>query len=128
MAFPALSALHQSPFFNTAHHNGANQFGFYLASSGSELYLGGTDRSKYSTSIEYHRVNPSTGFWQLTGASAKVGGAVAASNFQTIIDSGTTIMYGPPAAVKAVYAKVPGSAVFDSSAGTSIYRLYLAKS
>jgi cathepsin D len=48
-----------------------------------------------------------------------VGSSTAVSGFETIIDSGTTIMYGPPAAVKEVYAKVAGSAVFDSTNGAS---------
>ncbi|KAJ7854983.1 acid protease [Mycena olivaceomarginata] len=120
MAYPSLSQLHHSPVFNTLYSNGAvkaNRFGFYLAQSGSELYLGGIDTRKYSGKIETHSVNQAAGFWQLPGASAKVGKSVAVSGFQTVIDSGTTIMYGPPADVAKVYAKVPGSAVFDSNGG-----------
>ncbi|KAJ7146082.1 acid protease [Mycena epipterygia] len=120
LAFPAISNLHQDPFFNTANKEGtvaANQFGFFLASSGSELYLGGTNADKFSGAIEYHAVDISTGFWQVPGASAKVDGSTVVSAFETIIDSGTTIMYGPPAAVKEVYAKVPNSALYDSNNG-----------
>jgi len=91
--------------------------GFYLASSGSELYLGGTDEDLYSGSIEYHDVDTSTGFWQITGAKAFVGTTTANTGFETIIDSGTTIMYGPPAAVKTFYSKVAGSKVYDSANG-----------
>ena len=40
---------------------------------------------------------------------------------QTIIDSGTTIMYGPPADVKTVYDAVPGSKVYDSDNGLYSY-------
>ena len=43
------------------------------------------------------------------------------AKFQTIIDSGTTIMYGPPSAVKKLYAKVSGSGVYDSSEGYYYY-------
>jgi cathepsin D len=96
MAYPSLSQLHHSPVFNTEYSNGAvkaNRFGFYLAQSGSELYLGGIDTRKYSGKIETHSVNQAAGFWQLPGASAKVGKSVAVSGFQTVIDSGTTIMY-----------------------------------
>ncbi|KAJ7629983.1 aspartic peptidase domain-containing protein [Mycena polygramma] len=110
-------------FFNNAHEQGAvekNQFGFFLGSS-SSLYLGGTDTSKYSGSIEYHDVDQSQGFWQIPGAQATVGGVVAVSGFETVIDSGTTIMYCPPAAAKEVYAKVPGSTLFDSSNGFYSY-------
>ncbi|KAJ7701568.1 aspartic protease [Mycena rosella] len=120
LAFPAISNLNENPFFNTANGDGtvdANQFGFFLASSGSELFLGGSDDAKFSGSPEFHDVDSSTGFWQVTGAKAKVGSTAVVSGFDTIIDSGTTIMYGPPADVKKVYAKVKGSAVFDSTNG-----------
>ncbi|KAJ7724938.1 acid protease [Mycena maculata] len=124
LAFPAISNLHESPFFTTANTEGvvaANQFAFLLASSGSELYLGGADSTKYSGAIEFHDVDPSSGYWQVHGASAKVGASTASSGFETIIDSGTTIMYGPPAAVKEVYAKVSGAALFESEDGLYLY-------
>ncbi|KAJ2968031.1 hypothetical protein NUW54_g13335 [Trametes sanguinea] len=124
LAYPAISNLGESPFFNTAITQGAvpaGVFGFKLASSGSELYLGGTDSKLYTGSIEYHSVDRSTGFWQLSGASAYVGSKAAVSNFETIIDSGTTIMYGPPSAVKAFYQSVSGSKVYDSENGYYSY-------
>ncbi|KAJ7353337.1 acid protease [Mycena albidolilacea] len=120
LAFPAISNMKQNPFFNTANEQGVvqnNQFGFFLASKGSELFLGGTDTEKYTGDLEFHDVDSSSGFWQVTGANAKVGDAVAAKNFDTIIDSGTTIMYGPPAAVKKLYAAVDGSKLFDAENG-----------
>jgi cathepsin D len=120
LAFPAISNLNQNPFFNTAAEEGAvksSEFGFYLASSGSELFLGGTNSEHYSGDLEYHDVDTSTGFWQITGAKATVAGSSAVTGFETIIDSGTTIMYGPPASVKKVWAKVKGSKLFDSENG-----------
>ena len=96
-------------------------FGFYLASSGSELYLGGTNSDLYSGSLEFHDVDTSTGFWQIAGAKAYVNGKAVVTGFETIIDSGTTIMYGPPAAVKKLFASVKGSGVYDSSQGYYYY-------
>ncbi|KAI0823444.1 acid protease [Trametes gibbosa] len=124
LAYPAISNLNKPPFFNTAVSQGTvdeGVFGFKLASAGSELYLGGTNSDHFSGSIEYHPVDTSTGFWQITGAKAYVGSTAAVTGFETIIDSGTTIMYGPPAAVKKLYAKVSGSALFDSSNGYYSY-------
>ncbi|KAJ7700486.1 acid protease [Mycena rosella] len=124
LAFPAISNLNQNPFFVTANDAGsvdANQFGFYLASSGSELYLGGTNSDLYSGDIEFNSVDSSGGFWQATGAKAKVGSTSAVTGFQTIIDSGTTLMYGPPAAVKKLFAKVTGSKLYDSTNGYYSY-------
>ncbi|KAJ7752532.1 acid protease [Mycena olivaceomarginata] len=124
LAFPAISNLNKNPFFVNANHDGdvdANQFAFYLASSGSELYLGGTNSDLYTGEIEYNAVDSSSGFWQATGASAKVGGSTAVSGIQTIIDSGTTLMYGPAADVKKIFAKVAGSKVYDSTNGYYSY-------
>ncbi|RDX54914.1 acid protease [Lentinus brumalis] len=124
LAYPAISNLNANPYFNTAIEQGAVKegvFGFKLASTGSELYLGGTNDELYSGSIEYHDIDTSTGFWQLTGAKALVGGKAVVSNFETIIDSGTTIMYGPPAAVKTFYKAISGSAVYDSDQGYYSY-------
>lgn len=92
-------------------------FAFKLAKSNSELYLGGTDTSLYTGTIEYHPVQTSSGFWKLSGASAVVGSSTPATGFQTIIDSGTTIMYGPPSAVAAFYAAIPGSAKYNGNSG-----------
>ncbi|KAJ6588105.1 acid protease [Mycena capillaripes] len=124
LAFPAISNLNKNPFFVNANADGdvdANQFGFYLASSGSELFLGGTNEDLYTGDIEFNSVDSSGGFWQATGAKALVGSSSAVTGFQTIIDSGTTLMYGPPAAVKKVFAKVSGSKVFDSTNGYYSY-------
>lgn len=140
MAFPAISNLGENPFFNTAESQGSvagDLFGMFLASSGSELYLGGSDSAHFTGSIEYHTVDTSSGFWQITGAKAIVGSKTTNTGFETIIDSGTTIMfvpfsdkhptgnkadmkldrYGPPSAVKTFYASVSGSAVYDSTNG-----------
>ncbi|KAJ7135850.1 acid protease [Mycena epipterygia] len=124
LAFPAISNLNADPFFVTADAAGAvdaNQFSFFLASSGSELYLGGTDDAKFSGDIEFNSVDSSGGFWQATGAKVKVGSTSAVTGIDTIIDSGTTLMYGTPAAVKKLFAKVPGSALFDSTNGFYSY-------
>ncbi|KAI0630205.1 protease [Trametes polyzona] len=119
MAFPSLSNLRQSPFFNSAKSQGAVKngvFAFKLAKSGSELYLGGTDTSLYTGSIEYHGVTGS-GFWQIANAKLSLGSKSVQSNFQTIIDSGTTIIYGPPSQVANFYKSIPGSKVYDSKNG-----------
>ncbi|KIJ41128.1 hypothetical protein M422DRAFT_31981 [Sphaerobolus stellatus SS14] len=121
LAFPALSNLGANPYFNTAFSQGTasiNEFSFKLATTGSELYIGGANTAKYTGAIEFHAVSSSSqGFWQIAGASIKTGTATPVTGFQTIIDSGTTIMYGPPAAVKTFYAAVSGSKLFDSTNG-----------
>ncbi|KAI0356590.1 protease [Trametes cingulata] len=126
LAFPAISNLGENPFFLNAFAQKRlphNMFAMRLASSGnySELYLGGTHDSLYDGDIEYHNLSSANGFWQIGGAEVLVHGSSVFSNFQTVIDSGTTIMYGPPDAVKDVYAAVNGSRLYDKTNGYYSY-------
>jgi cathepsin D len=124
LAFPAISNLAQDPFFHTAVKQNSNlvpQFSFYLAKTGSELYLGGTNKALFTGAIEYHALSFPSGFWQIGGGSAFVGSTSAVSGFDAIIDSGTTIMYGPPTDVAKVYAKIPGSQLIDPTNGFYSY-------
>ncbi|PIL36809.1 transporter [Ganoderma sinense ZZ0214-1] len=126
LAYPQISNLGQNPFFTTAIAQGTTKqdvFAFKLARNGSELYVGGTNAAHYSGAIEYHNLSSHIGYWQIGGASAHVNGKTVGgiATFQTIIDSGTTIMYGPPADVKKVYAAVPGSKVYDEDQGLYSY-------
>ncbi|KAJ3966840.1 acid protease [Lentinula raphanica] len=120
LGFPSISNLQANPFFiNAVQHHAisAQEFSFYIATNNSELYIGGTNPEFYDGPIEYHAVDKSNGFWQVKHASISVGERIAYSDFDTIIDSGTTIMYGPPDMVKAIYDKVEGAEVFDSDEG-----------
>ncbi|THH23146.1 hypothetical protein EUX98_g8032 [Antrodiella citrinella] len=119
LAFPSISELRANPFAQNSYAQGGIPnpvFAFKLASAGSSLFLGGTDTSLYTGSVEYHSV-VGNGFWQASGAEALVNGEPVVSGFATIIDSGTTIMYGPPADVEQFYAAIPGSEVYDSDNG-----------
>ncbi|KAJ7689845.1 acid protease [Mycena rosella] len=118
LAFPALSSLNKNPFFTTANIEGAfgtNQFSFFLSSSGSELYLGGNNEDLYSGEIEFNSVDASNGFWEVPDGKIKVGRTTTISSISTIIDSGTTIIYGPAGGVKKLYAAIPGSKVHNAS-------------
>ncbi|KAF5382834.1 hypothetical protein D9757_007336 [Collybiopsis confluens] len=119
MAFISISNMSANPFFVTAGIQGAfqtNEFAFYLASSGSELDLGGVNPARYSGSIEFHDINPSTGLWLISGGSISRGGTVVSSGFDTIIDSGTTLTLGPQAVIDQFYSNIPGAA-YDSKTG-----------
>ncbi|KAM6502920.1 acid protease [Amanita muscaria] len=121
LAFPSLSFMQQTPFLSMAVSQGSiskNAFGLKLGHGGSELYLGGANRELFTGSVELHNLSSSRGFWQVGGASIKVNGQEAVvSDFDTIIDSGTTLIYGPPEAVRQVYAQIPGSALIDRTNG-----------
>ena len=124
MAFPSVSGIGKATFFLNAIRQRkvpSSTFSFYLAKSGSELHLGGTNPDLYSGSIEYHPVvdvtignKTETAFWQLGGAEIYVNGKNAKLSFQTIIDSGTSIMYGPTAQVKKIYEQIQGHKALPS--------------
>ncbi|KAI0755204.1 acid protease [Daedaleopsis nitida] len=120
LAFPAISNLNHNPFFFTAVDQGTAPeavFSFKLDQTGSELYIGGTNSALYTGAIEYHDVSSDSGFWQIGGASLLLNGKKVASGFDTIIDSGTTLMYATPSAAKTFWAGVKGSKVYDSEEG-----------
>lgn len=110
----------QSPYFQTAFAQKAipkNVFAFKLATQGSELFLGGTNSKLFKGAIEQHPVKTGIGFWQIAKGSIHQGGKAVVSGFETIIDSGTTIMYGPPDQVKKFYDSVPGAELYDENNG-----------
>ncbi|KIJ41078.1 hypothetical protein M422DRAFT_172860 [Sphaerobolus stellatus SS14] len=104
------------PFFNTMAKQGVvseKVFSFKIADEGSSLFLGGTDGDLYTGDIEYHKVDTLLGYWMTSGGQISVGDKPAVTGFHTIIDTGTTIMYGSPSAVKKFYAHIPGSKLAD---------------
>ncbi|KIY45392.1 acid protease [Fistulina hepatica ATCC 64428] len=124
MAFPAISNLRADPFLLTAKSEGSvanSTFGVKLATNGSALYLGGTDTSQYTGSIEFHAINTTTGFWQATGGSVSTSGKAVITDINTIIDTGTTLMYGPPTAVADFYKEIDGVEEYPDEAGLYVF-------
>jgi len=124
LAFPSLSKTGHDPFFTAANSQGAvqsNQFSFYLADENSELYLGGTNSDHYTGDFENYDVVKDKGYWTLGDASVSVNGQNVVTGAKTIIDSGTSIIYGPPAAVKELYGKVEGNGTYDEARGLYSY-------
>ena len=84
---------------------GANLFSFSLndsTSGGSELCWGCQNSMKYSGAFSWYPVSQQA-FWQIGGASIYTNGqATAATDQQTIIDTGTTLIY----AVRALLCRV----------------------
>ncbi|KAI9059506.1 acid protease [Trametes sanguinea] len=119
LGLTALSSMKKDPFFVTAVKQNAVQegvFAFKLGQSGSELYIGGTNSRLYTGSIEYHDVTTDKGYWQIGGASALLNGRTFASNLETIIDSGTTLMAAEPSVVDQFYSSIRGSG-YDEESG-----------
>lgn len=123
LAFPAISSFPATPFFNNLIQGGgldAGQFSFFLASDGSELYLGGADADKFSGDLNWNAVTEQ-GYWQIALDSFTVGSEAAVSGLSVIVDSGTTLIVGDDANVKRFYAAVPGSKDASSTVGEGFY-------
>ncbi|KAJ4485425.1 acid protease [Lentinula aciculospora] len=121
LAWQELSNLKARPWFLRAVDQNDvknKKFGYHASSDkGSELFFGGTNTDLYQGSLEEHKVDHSQGFWKLKDAGIDVGGHEAMKDFETIIDSGTTLMYGPPQAVKEFYTHVDGAKLYDQKQG-----------
>ncbi|PRQ76535.1 aspartic protease [Rhodotorula toruloides] len=140
MAFASISTLGANPFFQTLVAQdkvSTPQFSFYLADSGSELYLGGLNSALYQAgSTKWYPVT-SQSYW-LLASQANVGGKAVSSvgTFNAIIDTGTSVIVvssnrcgratqgrarltplpsqAPTQAAAAFWAAVPGSGTYGS--------------
>lgn len=89
-------------------------FAFYLGHGGAkgELVLGGVDPDHYTGNFTYVPVQPVVpgkfGYWEITMDSMSINGAAATTVTKAIIDSGTSLLAGPSADVKAI-AKLVGA-------------------
>lgn len=98
-------------------------FGFTLLQSGSELYLGGTDTSKFDGSLTYTPVTQA-GYWQIQFDGAHVGSSsVISDSVDAIVDTGTTLLIGDSSNVEKIYAKIPGSKDASNSLGSGTYTI-----
>ncbi|KAH7335762.1 aspartic peptidase domain-containing protein [Rhizoctonia solani] len=129
LAFNSISSIGQPTLIDNLYSQGkisAPTFAFRLATTGSELCLGGVDTAKYTGSISYVSLTSKT-YWLTTGSSS-VGSTVAYSGAM-IIDSGTTVIVGPTSSVSSWWSKVSGAAACSTSVcGTSGYYTYLCAS
>lgn len=84
--------------------------------------MGGTNDQLYTGDIEYHAVDTNPGYWKISGGSIGIGSNTSViSDITTIVDSGTTVIYGPTAAVKTFWESVPNSKALDSEPGFYSY-------
>jgi cathepsin D len=94
-----------------------NIFAFYLASggkTGSTLTLGGTDSSFYTGDFSYHAVSKAASvlpYWLISAKSMNVGGASAVScnailGCYMVVDTGTSVIAGPPSTVNELTSKI----------------------
>lgn len=102
-----------------------NVFAFYLTSggkSGSMLTLGGPDKDYYTGELSYVPVSLAgklLPYWLVSSKDIKLGGVTTGScswwlGCKMVVDTGTSVLAGPPAAMNSLISKV-GSVAEDCS-------------
>lgn len=115
MAYPSISVAKVTPVFDMAMAAKLlpeNVFSFYisrdpLAAVGGELILGGTDPHYYSGELHYVNVTRKA-YWQIQMSGIEVGSqlTLCKSGCQSIVDTGTSLIVGPVAEVRALHKAI----------------------
>ncbi|KAF9221231.1 acid protease [Gyrodon lividus] len=111
MAFQSISNYDASPVFQTLVSQGQTDepvFAFKLATSGSELYIGGTNSALYTGDFRYIPVTQE-GYWEVNMDSVDGNGQTVLSNIDSIIDTGTSLIVGTPSDVATFYQAIGGT-------------------
>ena len=89
------------------------QFSFYLAPSGSELFLGGLNSAHYKSGSTHFYPVTSQSYWLISGR-ANVGDQQVESlgSFSAVIDTGTSVVIAPTASAKRFWDAVPNSGAY----------------
>lgn len=124
LAFPSIAVFNANDLFTTLVDENqvtAAQFGFKLADSGSELFLGGVDENAFTGSFANSPVTQDA-FWQIDLQGASVGGNdVNPSVTDVIVDTGTTLIIGDPTTVAEIFSNVPGAQDASDTAGPGFF-------
>ncbi|KAJ7112948.1 aspartic peptidase domain-containing protein [Mycena epipterygia] len=128
LGFGPIASTTKSPFWQAAlAQSPSPEMGFWFKrgaqneTSGGAFTFGGTNSSLFTGEIEFLSLAAPPGFWQLNvfgitveGKAVKITGGPSALS---AIDTGTTLLGGPAADVKAIWAAVPGSTASTSMPG-----------
>jgi len=86
-------------------------FAFYLGNNQpGELVIGGVDKKHYTGEFGFVPLSSET-YWQVALDDAKIGDASVSSTKSAIVDSGTSLLAGPSAEVKAIAEKLGAKTV-----------------
>jgi cathepsin D len=111
MGFQAISRFGAPPLFQSLVAQGTvinPTFSFKLATSGSELYIGGSNPALYTGSFTCTPVTRQA-YWQVDMPSVKVNGTTVTTNLSAVVDTGTTLIVGDATNVAKVYSSIPGA-------------------
>ncbi|GAA5893291.1 uncharacterized protein JCM6883_007622 [Sporobolomyces salmoneus] len=115
MAYPSLSNSGEKTIFQSMNEQGlvdGNLFSFELGDNDEgELFLGGTDSSRYEGSIVYSPVTQPA-YWTIEGEVGVNGRGITT---EMVIDTGTTLIIAPPQAAAAFFKNVPTAKPWQDS-------------
>ncbi|KAH7912668.1 aspartic peptidase domain-containing protein [Hygrophoropsis aurantiaca] len=122
MGYKSISDYNADPVFQTLVKQGKaskQSFSFKLAQSGSELYIGGANSKMYTGEFTYVDVTKQ-GYWEVPLDGVSSADKQILNQLDSIIDTGTTVIIGDMANVKAFYDAIGGQDA-TSTAGAGIY-------
>jgi len=111
MAFQSISDFNAPPVFQTLISEGvltSPVFGFKLAASGSELFLGGTNSKLYRGGFTWVNLT-NQGYWQASFNNILVNGKSVVGNHAAIFDTGTTRIIGDTTSIASLFKAINGS-------------------
>ncbi|KAH7919101.1 acid protease [Leucogyrophana mollusca] len=123
MGFESISVYNAEPVFQSLVAQGETTesvFAFKLAAVGAELFLGGTNPDLHVGDFTYTGVIQE-GYWQVSLGAISANGEDFATNVDSIIDTGTTLIVGDTKTVTAFYQSIGGEANSDLGPGLYTY-------
>jgi len=125
LGFPEIATFDMDDLVTTLANQGQIDpiVGVQLGSGdqGGKLVFGGLDSQAYTGSVTYVPVTK-RGFWQVDIETISVDGTVIRNGpIDSIIDTGTSLITGPPDAVKQFYASIPGAQDASATVGKGFY-------
>ncbi|KAI0287671.1 acid protease [Russula brevipes] len=111
LGFPSVSKFNATPLFQTLISEGAVTspvFGFKFATSGSELFLGGTNSTLYTGDFTWLPLTDEA-FWKASFNGVSVNGNTVVGSTAAIFDTGSTLIVGDPAGVAKLFSSISGA-------------------
>lgn len=111
LAFQSISNYNAPPLFQTLISQGvvtSQVFGLKLASSGSELFLGGTNSALFTGAFTWVPLTNQS-YWLASFNSMSVNGAPVVKGTAAIFDSGTTMIIGDPVGIANLFNAIDGA-------------------
>ncbi|KAI9510779.1 acid protease [Russula earlei] len=111
LGFESISVFNASPPFQTLISDKVLTspiFGFKLATSASELFLGGVNDALFTGDFAWVPLS-NAGFWQAPFDGISVDGNSVVGQTEAIFDTGSTQIIGDPDGIRALFAAIPGA-------------------